>query len=388
MGNHRVRYPSSTKACFVTTSPFPLNAFLGPHLARLQSEGYELVVCVNASDLGVLPEVPVGVRLVDWKVRREIALFSDLARLIELYRFFRAERFDLVFSINPKAGLLAMLAAKASGVAVRIHCFTGQIWATLGGFRRRLLWSMDVITAACSSHVLADSDSQARFIVAAAVVDQRKISVLANGSIAGVDVARFCPSPQSRHQARLELGINEKACCLIYVGRLKRDKGLLDLRDAYVSLRSRFPDTVLLLVGPDDENISPQLLGVPGVVQVGYTRKVEAFMAAADILCLPSYREGFGLVLIEAAAVGLPVVASRIYGITDAVVDGQTGLLHHPGDIQDLTEKLSRLIGDPSLRSQMGLIGRQRALEKFSSSTLVQAMSELLTREIGGPCWT
>jgi glycosyltransferase involved in cell wall biosynthesis len=113
---------------------------------------------------------------------------------------------------------------------------------------------------------------------------------------------------------------------------------------------------------------------------VGYTQVVEEYMAAADVFCLPSHREGFGLVLIEAGAAGLPVVASRIYGITDAVIEGETGLLHRPGDVADLVGKLETLISDAALHRALGEAGRRRAIQMFSADLVTTAMADFLQR--------
>ncbi len=361
----------------VITSPFPLNAFLRPHLECLRHD-FEITVYVNTGDMGVAPDVPPAVTVVHLPIRRNISPLADLATLLRLWQILRRERFDLVFSMNPKSGLLAMAAAFLTRVPRRVHCFTGQVWATRHGLARALFKSMDRLIAAWATQVLADSPSQRDFLVAEGVVRPERIRVLADGSIAGVDLRRFRPSPDRRGAVRQSLGIPESALVLIYAGRLKRDKGVVDLLDAFSRLRQRRPELRLLLVGPDDEGLDARCAQTPGVSRVGYTRAVEDYMAAADIFCLPSYREGFGLVLVEAGAVGLPVVASRIYGITDAVVDGETGLLHAPGNVAELAGQIEVLAGDPQLRRRLGENGRQRAARLFPTERLTSALAGLL----------
>jgi glycosyltransferase involved in cell wall biosynthesis len=359
-----------------------LNAFLRPHLERLAAS-YRITVCVNEDDSEVACRITEQVRLIPFKIVRKINLPADLGALIALIRLFRRERFDLVFSLTPKAGLLAMLAARLAGVPRRVHCFTGQVWATQSGLGRWFLKSLDRLLSLCATRLLADSRSQRHFLIEEGVVAEGKIEVLANGSMAGVDVRRFCPDSKVRREMRLRFGIDEEACCLLYVGRLKRDKGVPDLVEAFKRLQSRFPNLHLLLVGPDEEGLDPHLRGVPRLHRVGYSPTVEGYMAAADIFCLPSYREGFGLVLIEAGAAGLPVVASRIYGITDAVIEGENGLLYRPGDIADLSGKLSILIESAPLRRAYGEAGRHRAMTLFSVDTVTEAMADFLHRHLG-----
>lgn len=372
------------KICFVLTIPFTLNAFVRPHLERL-SRIYDITICVNMDDSEIAPVVPQPVRLVQLAIRRQIALWSDLNTLLILTRLFRNERFGLVYSLTPKGGLLGMLAARFANVPNRVHCFTGQVWATRGGLSRWLLKGLDRLLAACATRCLADSASQRQYLIDEGVVCPEKIEVLANGSMAGVDVKRFRPDEDARRRVRSRFAIEKDACCLLYVGRLKRDKGIPDLIEAFNRLRSRFPNLDLLLVGPDEEGFDSLVRDLPHIHRVGYTQAVEEYMAGADVFCLPSYREGFGLVLIEAGAVGLPVVASRIYGITDAVVEGETGLLHQPGDVDDLTRKLEALIVDAPLRKMLGEAGQHRASGMFGAEVVTAAMAEFIQRLFDEP---
>lgn len=366
-----------TRLAIVITSPFPLNAFLRPHLEVLVRE-YDITVYVNTHDMGVAPDVPSGVRVEHVAIRRTISPWSDAVELLKLCRILRRERYDVVFSMNPKSGLLAMLAAWLTRTPLRLHCFTGQIWATRRGLARALFKGLDRLLASCATAVLCDSGSQRDFLIAEGVVRPERIRVLAAGSIAGVDARRFHPDAEARARVRAELGLGADDVGLLYVGRLNRDKGILDLLAAFRQLRPAYPAARLIMVGPDDGGFAPLFAAEPGARHVGYTSAVESYMAAADILCLPSYREGFGLVLVEAGASGLPVVASRIYGITDAVVDGETGLLHRPGDVADLTVQLQRLLDDADLRQRLGAAGRRRATTDFSRERLTAALAALL----------
>jgi glycosyltransferase involved in cell wall biosynthesis len=365
------------KMAIAITSAFPLNVFLRPHLERLQRD-FEITVYVNTTDMGVAPAVPAGVKVVHLQIRREISPLADMATLWRLWRILRREGYDVLLSMNPKSGLLAMMAACAARVPLRVHCFTGQVWATKQGPMKSLLKALDWLTANCATRVLADSPSQREFLVAQRVVRPERISVMADGSIAGVDVGRFCPSSSRRAAIRQMLGIPEQAVSLLYVGRLKKEKGVVDLLHAFTRLRERWPDLWLLLVGPDDEGLDSFCRGVPGTYRIDYTPLVEEYMAAADIYCLPSYREGFGLVLVEAGAVGLPVVASRIYGITDAVVDGETGLLHEVGNVMDLSDKIEALLINKELRHRLGEGGRRRAVQFFQSERLTEVLADIL----------
>lgn len=370
------------KLCFVVSAPFALNPFLRPHLIRL-SVDYEVTVCVNQSGKTPIQDLPSVVRVVHVPIAREINMVSDARCLVFLTSFFRREQFDLVFSLTPKAGLLAMLAGFVARVPRRVHCFTGQVWAIQSGLRRIFLQGMDRFLAACASSLLADSASQRNFLLDQRVVPASKIRVLANGSIAGVDLSRFHPDMAIRQLIRQDLGISEDAVCILFVGRLKREKGILDLLLAFDRCRSG-RKIQLLLVGPDEDGLAESFSGQEGVHLIGYSDKPEHYMLAADVFCLPSYREGFGSVLIEAAAVGIPAIASNIYGVTDAVVDGETGLLHPPGNVEELERLLALLSDDVALRHRLGNAAKVRAQCSFSSSTLTEAMAVFIGQEIAG----
>lgn len=351
--------------CVTLTSPFVLNAFLLGHIARL-SQSARITVCINRLESDVPIALWADVRLQHIEIRRNISPWHDWAALFQLARLYRREKFDVVWSITPKAGLLAMLAARTAGIPVRIHYFTGQVWATKRGAPRFLLKFMDRVLAACATDLLADSLSQRDFLIREGIASANRLGVIGAGSVSGVDLKRFRPDPSVRRDIRASLGIPGDAVCMLYAGRMKRDKGVPDLLVAFGSLRSKHPALHLLLVGPDEDGVIGDPLPA-GVHRVGYTRTVESYMAAADIICLPSYREGFGTVLIEGAAAGLPAVASRIYGIEDAVIDGETGLLHPPRDTAAIAATIERLLNDPELRGRLAIGARRRTATQFAA---------------------
>lgn len=362
--------------CITLTSPFVLNAFLLGHASRLVRD-MRVVVCVNTKESDIPISLPGGVELISVEIRRAISPCHDLAAGFKLWRIYAKHRFSAVFTVTPKGGLLGMAAALAARVPVRVHCFTGQVWANKKGIPRMVLKAVDRLIARCATHLLADSPSQRDFLISEGITKADSIRVLGHGSISGVNVGKFRPDPAVRRKIRAELGLDPDAPCLLYAGRMKKEKGVLDLLDAFVSLRTDYPGLQMILVGPDEEDLLGQF-SIPGIHAVGYSSRVEEYMATADIFCLPSYREGFGSVLIEAAAAGLPSVASRIYGITDAVVDGVTGLLHTPGDSGDIIKCLGRLLEAPSLCGKMGAAGRQRAIQDFASDKLENHLADML----------
>lgn len=365
------------RICYVVSSPLTVASFLAPHVAA--ATDWDVAIVANTRDPDLLRKLGLHAQLHRVPLERKISPWRDAAVLLALIRLFRTGHFDVVHSISPKAGLLAMLAAWLTGVRHRIHTFTGQVWVTQRGWRREVLKQVDRLLAGLAERVLVDSPSQRDFLIVEGVVDAEKSEVIGNGSICGVDGTRFRSDLQVRCSLRAELGIPETAQVLLFLGRLNRDKGIADLAMAFASVARQFPEAWLLLVGPDEECMMNQVCATCAAVAgriryVEYTPVPEQFMAAADIFCLPSYREGFGMAVIEAAAVGLPAVASRIYGLTDAVVDGETGLLHPPGDVPALAEALTKLLTDATVRMRMGEAARVRALTEFPQQRLTQGL--------------
>lgn len=373
------------KLCFVVSSPLTARAFLSGHIAALGA-GYAIDLALDVEDGCGLGDIPARARIVPVPIKRKVAPLADMAALVELFLLFRREHYAAVSSVTPKAGMLAMLAATFARVPLRIHVFTGQVWATRRGWQRLLLKAVDRLMARLATHVLADSHSQRDFMAAEGIAEAGKIRVLGTGSICGVDGCRFRPDAGRRDSIRQAHGIPEEAVVFLFLGRLNRDKGVLDLADAFAAMDNGA--AWLLVVGPDEAGLCMELdrrLGAASVRArfVGHTDRPEDFMAAADVFCLPSYREGFGMVIIEAAAAAVPAIGSRIYGITDAVEENVTGLLHPPGDAIELRRCMTALAGDVVRRRAMGEAARERALRLFSREAVTRAWLDFYRQLLG-----
>jgi len=360
------------KLCYVATIPAVVHAFLRAHI-QAAAHKYEVTVICNSADQHLLEGLDA--RLVLLPFERKPSPWRDLLVLFRLFGLFRRERFDIVHSIMPKTGMLAMLAGWLARVPVRIHTFTGQVWITKHGAQRLLLKWFDKIIGSFATWALADSPSQRDFLVNERVLPAGKADVIGGGSICGVDPSRFHPDAWHRTTVRHELGIAQEAKVILFVGRLNRDKGMPELAAAFDTIARQHAAVELLLVGAEEDVPFSRMreicvAGRNRLHHVNFTATPERYMAAADVFCLPSHREGFGQVIIEAAACGVPAVASRIYGITDAVADGETGLLFPAGDVTALTGALSRMVTEDGLRQQIGDAACARARDLFSSKKI------------------
>jgi len=324
------------------------------------------------------------------QIPRRLAPWRDLIALYRLYRLFRQGRFIIVHSTTPKAGLLTALAGWFACVPIRLHTFTGQAWVGLHGPLRWLARASDRVIGWLNTRCYADSESQRQFLITEGILNERNISTIGSGSLAGVDLKRFNRERlgvEVGKGIRSELDIADQATVLLFIGRVAREKGIYELLEAVDRLRNNGSNVVLLLVGPmDDERggsgtvARADLEGRAGVYYLGYREDPEHYFAAADILCLPSYREGFGTVVIEAAAMGIPTVGARITGLVDAVVDGETGILVEPRNADALMLGLQRLLEDAGLRERMGELARQRVHERYSADVVNAAVIEEYTR--------
>jgi glycosyltransferase involved in cell wall biosynthesis len=377
--DQRARAAGKRKAvCVVTTTPLIINFFLRGSLTALASS-YDLTVIVNLNE----PYKPnlsgINLRVIPVRIERRISPFRDMAALARLVWILVTRDFRVVHSVAPKAGLLAMLAAWLARVPIRIHTFQGETWAARSGLLRFLLKGADRIVARLATHRLVVSRSEQEFLVDQGVLPSGRSLVLASGSISGVDVARFHADLAARGRMRRKFDLADADLVFLFLGRIARDKGVLDLAEAFASVAAEFPRARLLVVGPDEDGMRPLIParagGAAAKLRFGdITDSPEEVIAAADVICLPSYREAFGMVILEAAAAGIPAVASRIYGITDAVVEGETGLLHEPRNPGDLASQMKRLAGDPGLRRALGEAACARVHREFRSERVIEEL--------------
>ncbi|MGZ8257231.1 MAG: glycosyltransferase [Gallionella sp.] len=370
----------------IATVPFFVVAQLKQQLVKLGEAGADVLVLTSEGDeLAVLKKIP-GVRCQAVDIPRAITPFRDLMATIHLFCLFKQERIQIAHSTTPKAGLLTALAAFLARTPIRLHTFTGQPWVNMRGLKRWLVRSSDKLIAKLNTHCYADSISQKDFLIAKGIIAAHKITVIAQGSLAGVDTQRFQRERFSAAQnlvLRQKLAIPADVPVVLFLGRITIDKGVRELLQAFAEIKTIGSSAHLLLVGPLDV-----ASGVAGVISlsdiesvadthwVDYTSQPEAYIAIADMLCLPSYREGFGTVVIEAAAMGVPTVGTAIYGLTDAVVQNETGLLVAPQNVDTLKAALLELLGNPALCKEMGQAALYRARSVFDAKIVNQEVIE------------
>ena len=360
----------------LATVPFFLLHHLRSQIDALVAAEHEVVLISSPIDGADALERIAGVRFVPIDMSRGIAPLRDLAALVPMVRLFRSFRPDVVHSTTPKAGLLCALAGFLARVPVRLHTFTGQPWLELSGPVRWFSRASDWLISRLNTHCYADSPSQCDFLIAEGLCRAGDISVLASGSLAGVDLSRFNSESLAGRalKCRETLAIPFTARVVLFIGRVTRDKGVSELADAFSRIKAADSEAYLVVVGPTEPERDPlpsallqALESDERVRMTGYDTDPEKYLAMADLLCLPSYREGFPNVVIEAGALGVPTVGTRINGLRDALVDGVTGLLVPAKNAAALAEALASLLKNEPKRKQMGNAARERVRNLFDS---------------------
>lgn len=365
------------KICFVVSRPGTAVAFLKDHIACL-SEYYDVYLVANIKEE---PEIE-GLKLTGYKsicIERRPSILKDLKALGKLRRYFKEQNFDSVQSQASKPSLLMAIAAKQARVPVRIRIFTGQIWCNMTGIKRWFYKCIDRITVRLNTHLLADGKPQMEYLIEQGIVKRDKIKVLGNGSICGVDASKFNPTEEVKSEVRMELGYSDDNVVFVFLGRLKREKGIKEILSAFNNLLEEYSYARLLLIGHDEEKCHDWIVDYPNiqdghnVIFYGFTKEPFRLLQAGDVYLLPSYREGFGMSVLEASCMKLPVICSDTYGMADTFVNGVTGLKCKVKDDATLFDCMKKLYGDKNLRETMGRAGRARVEELFPKQLVTNA---------------
>lgn len=376
-----------SKICFVVAIPGTAQSFLKDHIKALAKD-YDIYLVAN---LDTSPDFALeGLKGIHhMSIVRNISTAKDCKAVLDLAAYFRKMKFDAVHSVTPKAGLVTALAARMAGIRHRVHIFTGQVWATRSGLSRSLLKAIDKLIAASNNHILVDGESQRQFLIAEGVVSGRKSKVLGAGSICGANTARFTPDENTRRQQRKIMNIPDRKVVFSFMGRLNRDKGVYELLSAFNKLVATSPDAFLLLFGRDEEDCLSHIGAYENIrsggnyLYFGPTSTPELSLQAADVFCLPSYREGFGMSVVEASCLGLPVICSDAYGLADTMVDKETGLRCRVADVPTLVDAMKYLYDNPDERIRMGKNGRRRVLDLFTGEKIVGAWCDFYKSMLG-----
>ena len=369
------------KIAFVVAIAGTAQAFLKDHISYLIQE-YDVHLVANFKPEEKAEFEVMGVTCHDAPIERPISLATDLKALCALRSIFKNEKFECVHSVTPKAGLLTALAGWLAGVPNRVHIFTGQVWATRNGVMRTILKMMDKVITKFDTDILVDGQGQRQFLIDEGVLKESNSTVLANGSIAGVKLERFVISEEIRREEREKLGFKDEDVCFIFMGRLNHDKGIGELYEAFSKLIPECPNAKLVLYGHDEEGYDQKAETYANIKRdvnyfyLGHTSAPFASLQAGDVFVLPTWREGFGMSVLEAQGLALPAITSDAYGVVDATAEGKTALRFHVGDAEGLYQCMKAYYDSSQLRKEHGLAGRKRVEESFVGSKVSEAWVE------------
>lgn len=376
----------------VTASDISLALLLGPQLSAFAAAGFD-VVGVSAPGPFVSDLERGGIRHIPLPhATRSVSPLDDLRAATELYRLLRRLRPDIVHTHTPKPGIYGRLGGRAARVPVVVNTVHG-LYATADDSRARrgAVYGLERLAATCSDAELVQNEEDLS-VLAALRVPAKRLHLLGNG----IDLERFALGPKAeaaRRRVRAELGVDDAAVVVGAIGRLVWEKGYGELFAATRQLRGRCPEVTVVVAGPSEpekaDGIGPTALAAAesaGVRFLGHRSDVEDLYAAFDIYVLASYREGFPRSAMEAAAMGLPIVATDIRGCRQVVEDGITGLLVPPRDAPALVDAVARLACDPGLRASMGRDAISKANREFDQRRVIAATiavyEELLDRKL------
>lgn len=341
----------------ITTVPMALRYLLPGQLQFMQQNGFDvLMISADGPELNDVIKNE-GCRHTIVPMTRKITPLQDLKCLFQLIKIFKKEKPDIVHTHTPKAGLLGMLASKLTGVKIRIHTVAGMPLMVEKGFKLKLLTFIEKLTYWGAGHVWPNSGSLYEYIKEHKLTPEKKLHIIAKGSTNGINLGRFNKAQlteSSIADIKEHIHYSAENIYLLCIGRLVADKGIVELVHVFTRLQKKYPPLRLVLAGDFESALDPlpadvlqQIENNPAIVHIKWTQQVEYFMQVASYFVFPSHREGFPNVLLQAAAMELPIICSRIAGNVDIVTHAQTGLIFNRANEQQMEEQVEYAINHP-----------------------------------------
>lgn len=370
----------------ITTVPASLGTLLKGQLKYMSA--YYDIIGVSCSDSGFLENIgrKENVKVVPVEMTRKITPFKDLTAIYKLYVLFKNEKPFIVHSHTPKAGTVAMIAAKLANVPHRLHTIAGLPLVEATGFKRILLNLVEKITYACATKIYPNSFGLVDIILKNNFTSRGKLKVLANGSSNGIDTSHFDPSKYDDEFKKVfrsspKLNIRENDFVFIYVGRLVKDKGINELIKAFSLVDNGNNSIKLLLVGPYENDLDPlspdtenSINENDNIITTGWVSDVRPYLAIADALVFPSYREGFPNVVLQAAAMKLPCVVTDINGSNEIIEDNINGFIIPTKNHKAIHDKMKYILDNKKEVENMGKESRSKIISKYEQKLVWSAI--------------
>lgn len=332
----------------ITTVPMAFKVLLAGQPKFMSQNGFNVIMISADGKEAEDIKKEEGCPHIIIPMTRSITPLQDIISFFKLRKVIKKYRPDIVHTHTPKAGLLGMLAARSTGVKVRIHTVGGLPLIIETGFKKWLLMLTEKLTYFCATEVWPNSKSMMNFIIEKKLANAQKLSVIDNGSTNGIDLKKFC---KQNINEEIKNKINKSlpqvnGLKILCVGRMVKDKGIEELVTVFEKLQQHYA-LQLILVGPFEPHLDPlsaetldTIINNPAITHISWSDSIEYYMALADIFVHPSHREGFPNVILQAGAMHLPVICSRIPGNADIIREGKTGLMFEVKNENDLYNKL------------------------------------------------
>lgn len=366
------------RICFVTTIGLTIKSFLMSFSKYLVNERNYDVTFICAPDKDLEAAESEHIHFIPVAMARGVN-FDAFRVISQLKKIFKEQQFDIVQYATPNAAVYASVAAKKTGVKNRLYTQWGiRYMGYDGGLNRMIFKWLEKLVCRNSSIIECESFSIQDFSVTEGLYPKTKSSVIGKGSACGVDLAKCDISMRDewRNEVRSKLSIAKDTIVFGYTGRITRDKGLNELIEAFKIFNATYEDSVLLLVGDFDNEgtIRPELRKwaeeSSSVAFTGWTPHAEMYYAAMDVFCSLSYREGFGLVVIEAAGMGLPGIVTNVPGQRDTIIDGETGISVPCKQVEPVVEAMKKYYNDRKMMRKMGANARKNVEDNFEQTKL------------------
>ena len=375
------------KICYITTVALSIRSFFIPQLKYLSENGYDVtVICSPDENLNM--DLGEGIKYIPVSIARGVSPMTLGKSIMNLKKIFKQEKFDIVQYSTPNAGFCGSIAAKLAGVKIRNYHLMGLRYLGMSGIARMIFKMLEKMSCSLSTHIECITPSNLDLCIKEKLFKADKGTMVWNGSTGGVDIERFDVSNREswRNEVRSELELDSKDFVFGFVGRLTRDKGVNEILEAFRNLESK---SKLLIIGVREgtDTIEPELWQYAEnsgrVIILDFKKDIERYYSAMDVLLLPSYREGFGMVIAEAAAVGTPAIVSNIPGPIDVINEGKTALTVEVKNARDLQDKMEYMLDNPDIISNMLENCAEFIKGKFDSKVLNEKISERKDKLLG-----
>ena len=374
------------KICIVTTMWSSINNWIKPFLNEYANRGIDVSIACNMDEEyenKLKAEFPF-VHTYPMPFPRGINILGSVKSVGLLTKLFKSEKFDMVQYSTPNASMYAAISSKLAKIPVRLYCQWGMVYVTMGGVKRMIFKTIERMVCRFSTQVQPDSTGNLEFCRREGLYDEKKSLVIWNGSAKGLDLSAFDISKKEEYKKEIKQKYNipDDAIVMGFVGRLGKEKGCNELFLSFKELKNQFPTLKLLFVGPieKEETMEPDILEYfrmcDDIIKTDRVTDVEKYISAMDVFVLPSYREGFGMSVIEASAMEVPVVVTKYPGPSSAIEEGITGISVPVKSVQELILAVSELLKDRERSVAMGRAGREFVEGHFEQKEFIRRYME------------